>query len=561
MRFSLFILCLLFFDTVFCQNLQLNIKGKNNYETEIIDSTNYIKLHKNLNSINKEVDSVYKLLQKKGFIENKRQKTFKLNDSSFTTNIYLGKRFKFIRVFFDSSQINKKLIKSFASNASHNYFELPIGSLEKQMKYLNLKISENGYPFSKTTLTNITLKDSLLHAFLILERNSEKRKIDKILIKGYEKFPKSFLRHYLKLKQNEILNLSEINSKIKQLSNLNFANSLKSPEVLFTKDSTTLYLYMNKLKSNSFDGFLGFGTNEENKQIQFDGYLNLNLINNLNYGESFKLYYKSDENEQQTFEINTTLPYLFKSPIGLNLSLKIFKKDSTFLTSEQTARIHYQLNSRNKIYTGISKTTSNNLLNNTENTSIQDYNSTQFLTSYEFANPTKNNNLLFPMKSIFNIEAKFGNRLTNSTKQKQIHLGINTYKIFQLNTKNSFYVRNISNILFSDNYYENELYLFGGITSIRGFEENSIYANLYTLLNTEYRYQVAQNLYIHTIFDSAYFENNLTQTKENLFGYGIGLGLLTNSGVFRLNFANGKSKYSNFSLSNSKIHISLTSSF
>ena len=35
-------------------------------------------------------------------------------------------------------------------------------------------------------------------------------------------------------------------------------------------------------------------------------FLNLNLTNNFNYGETFKLLYKSDENDQKTFETNLT---------------------------------------------------------------------------------------------------------------------------------------------------------------------------------------------------------------------------------------------------------------
>ena len=58
----------------------------------------------------------------------------------------------------------------------------------------------------------------------------------------------------------------------------------------------------------------------------------------------------------------------------------------------------------------------------------------------------------------------------------------------------------------STEYLFNELMRFGGITSIRGFEENSIYAKIMGVLCSEYRYRFS-NDYLHTVVDSAYFED------------------------------------------------------
>ena len=112
-------------------------------------------------------------------------------------------------------------------------------------------------------------------------------------------------------------------------------------------------MYIEKAKSNTFDGFLGFGTNEDTNKIEFDGYLNLNLTNNLNYGETLKLLYKSDENDQQTFDANVSMPYLFKSPIGVELNLNIFRKDSSFVTDRQSAKINYQINAKHVVGVGL----------------------------------------------------------------------------------------------------------------------------------------------------------------------------------------------------------------
>src|SRR5690606_31730515 len=136
-----------------------------------------------------------------------------------------------------------------------------------------------------------------------------------------------------------------IKEKTELLNNLRFANQAREPEVLFTGDSTLLYLYLTKVKSNTFDGFLGFGTNEESTKIEYDGYLNLQLNNNVNAGETFKLLYKRDGIKQMTFTANLRLPSLFNSAVGIDLGLTICKKDTLFTTPNQIINATYPVNS------------------------------------------------------------------------------------------------------------------------------------------------------------------------------------------------------------------------
>ena len=111
------------------------------------------------------------------------------------------------------------------------------------------------------------------------------------------------------------------------LNQLTFVQQKRPAEVLFTKDSTIVYLYLEKAQSNRFDGFLGFGSNETTGKIEFDGYLDLSLINNLNYGESLKLNYKSDEIDQKTLDIALQLPYLLGTAIGSTINFNIFNPE------------------------------------------------------------------------------------------------------------------------------------------------------------------------------------------------------------------------------------------
>jgi hypothetical protein len=66
---------------------------------------------------------------------------------------------------------------------------------------------------------------------------------------------------------------------------------------------------------------------------------------------------------------------------------------------------------------------------------------------------------------------------------------------------------------------------------------------------------------VHSVLDAAYSENNLTEINSKLFGFGFGFGLLTNAGLFRFNYSSAKTENQPFRLSDSKVHISLTTQF
>lgn len=559
--FLYLIIYILFSSEVYSQSFKLKVIGNGKAETTTIDSLDYLQSHKDYASILLEIDSIQNTLYKTGYIENELKDIIRENDSSFIAKFHLKRKYNSIYIYYDSLVVETSILKLVSDHVFNNYFILPFNALEKSLIFINSKISEKGNPFSKLKLSNIKIDKNSLKANLIIDSEKEKRTIDKIIVKGYEKFPKSYLKHYLKITQNQTFNLNIIKQKTSLLNDLRFTDEIKPPEVLFSKDSTTLYIYTVKSKSNSFDGFLGFGTNEKTTKLEFDGYLNLNLINNLNYGELFSLLYKSDENDQKTFNVNLSLPYLFKLPIGIDLRLQIFKKDSTFTTVNQSVKLHYQINSKHKISGGIKSINSNNLLSSTNiSENITDYKSKYYSFAYEFSK-SQPNNLLFRINSKVYSEINLGSRKANQSNKKQLQYLVDAFKVFNLNNKNSLYLRVNGANLISDTYFENELFRFGGINSIRGFKENSLYANLFGVINSEYRYLLSNNIYIHTIIDLAYFENNILNTKEKLFGYGFGFGILTKAGVFKLNYANGKNENTKFKLSNSKIHISLTSDF
>ena len=539
------------------QSLHLKALGGSAEETKTLEALDYQHTFNDFNSLELEINSIAKTISHLGYLESELVGLNKITDSSFIATYRLGLQYTKAIIHYGNG-FNRNTLKLVSNSITNSHFEIQVPKLEAALKTLNAEISNSGDPFSTLQLTNIKKEDGILYADLKVI-SKRQRTIDTIIMKGYEKFPKSFVKRYLKIKSKQAFNLKSIKEKTESLENLQFASQIKDPEVLFTKDSTLLYLYVEKQKSNTFDGFLGFGTNTETDKIEFDGYLNLDLINNLNYGESFRLLYKSDESEQKTFDVKARLPYLFGSPIGAQLGLNIFKKDSSFVTTSQFAKVDYQINPKNSVALGMNAQVSTNLLDNPILT-INGFKSTFFTLDYIHTKQQRYDQL-FPINFMFDISAGKGKRTIDNEDQSQSKFELSTFKIFNLNLRNSIYGNLSAAVLNSDSFVENELFRFGGINSIRGFEENSLTANLFAVFNTEYRYKVTNSLYVNSIIDFAYYENQILDIKSKLFGLGFGFGILTQAGLLKLNYSNGNIENQAIKLSNSKIHISLSATF
>ena len=553
-------ICVGFLCDLNAQKLQLSVEGEKAIPESLMDSLSVQTNFKNYISLKKEVDSLQVRLAHFGFIENSFQSLQKKNDSSYVATYYFGTQFRSIKVYYSQMDFSKKDLINISSEIKDHYFVIPFTSIESSLQKLNSLKTNEGDTFSRLKLEDITKQSDLtLSAQLILIRG-KKRTIDHIIVKGYEKFPMSFLKYYAGIRKKAVFNKEKVSKQSEDLNTLGFVTNIKPPEVLFEKDSTTVYLYLKKQNDNLFDGVLGFTTDENTQKLTFNGYLNLELNNNLNFGEQFTLNYKADGNDQQNFRVKVAMPYMFKSPLGVELELKIFKRDSTFVTSEQDARLTYQINPSTNSYLGYKGYESSNLLDEPLlDSAVEDYSSNNIILGFSYIKVQSNN--LFPIKTNLLLNSEIGSRKQKESNESQVRLTGILNHIINLNFKNSIYLQNTSSILTSDTFLTNELYRFGGITTIRGFNENSIDASFYSVLNTEYRYQFNEGIYMHSIIDAAYFENQVLSIKQKLYSFGIGIGLQTNAGIFNFNIANGIAEDQDFNFSNTKIHLSISSRF
>ena len=112
-----------------------------------------------------------------------------------------------------------------------------------------------------------------------------------------------------------------------------------------------------------------------------------------------------------------------------------------------------------------------------------------------------------------------GKRDAKTTDSDQYFFQLNLAYNLYLNKRNILNLKTQAYYLESDDYIINELYRFGGINSIRGFNENSLQGNLYAAIMSEYRFVLAPNMYVHSITDYGYFQDETSNQCHLLLFY------------------------------------------
>tara|TARA_R110002126_G_scaffold78829_2_gene196132 strand:+ start:39493 stop:41139 length:1647 start_codon:yes stop_codon:yes gene_type:complete len=531
------------FDGFLAQDLSLKLASKNKNDILILNNIEYQNKHADTVSIQLELQKIATYLKHIGYFTNsldsiKKHKTnyigyFTLNDK--IDNVIL--------------KIAPDLFYLFNDLESGN-ISLPIHELKTTLLSVSKKLDTEGKSFSKIKLSNINIENKSLFADLDIHQ-SKKRYLDKVIVKGYEKFPRSFLKNHFSLHNKTIFNQLKINQTSNLSKNIPFIEEIKPPEVLFTKDSTKLYLYFKKRLNNSFDGIVNFAS-KENGGVLFNGNIDLKLNNTLNKGEKFELFWNSIAEERQEFKLSTEIPYILNSKFTPKISFSIYRQDSTFLNTTFNSELFFNLNPKVKIALTYNSETSENLEENI-NSTIATYKN-MFL-GFKLIYRIPKEDFFFNDKFYFQINPTIGKRNTNLNASNQFKIEGSTSVIWDLNLRNSFYIRNTTGYLNSDTFLDNELFRIGGANSIRGFNEQSIFTNSYTYFNAEYRYLTSNKSYLYTITDIG------KATSNTLIGIGLGYSFSKGNSIININSVLPNSTNTKSQLSNIQLIINWTSFF
>ena len=513
----------------------------------------------------------------------------KLQSDSFLLQINTGNSFKVIFVKSDNTaewfadkvgfeQINKR---------KFDYNDWVV----KQEKLLSL-LEENGFPFAQIFLDSIEVESDLLKAHINIVKN-KMILFDSIEVIGKANISKTFLKNYLGIKQGELYNEKLIKNANQRLYELAYIKVLKSPAIYFYGNKARPLLYLDNKKASSADGIIGIAPNSsQNNKLVLTGDFNLKLQNILGSGKSFDLSYRSFLGNSQDLNLKFNYPYFLGTKLGLDYGLKILKYDSAFVNVQNDFALQYRFigNDYVKVYYSLQQSTllsvdTLNIKNNRQLPSVNDIQSDFYGIAVRkskldyFINPKKGyafdidfaagtkNIIRNSTINILRVTDNQGNayNLYDSIKLNvfQIRCIASVEKYFQLFSNNVLKTSFNTGYLQSSNIFFNELFRIGGLKTLRGFDEQSIFASQYGILNIEWRYLVQQNSNFVLFWNGAWYKNEGRKPtiSDTPWGAGVGLNIETGSGIFSLYYATGKQFENPLEFRTAKIHFGFINYF
>lgn len=447
----------------------------------------------------------------------------------------------------------------------------PVKNLDSLISKVNENYAAKGYPFTEVQIIPMGYRDGEAQVALNVQLFAA-RTIDGVKVEGYEKLSKGYVKHGLGLKKGKIYNEAELKKISERMSYNTFIEEIRPAQTLFNTDSTTVYLYVKKVKSNLFDGVLGFG-NDAKGDFRLNGNVKIELNNNFNGMERIRVNWIATADKSTTLDLSVRVPYLFRSAIGTQTDFNMFRKDSVFVNTKIEERLFYQLNLNSNLGLNLSYESSNFVLDEYPEMALlyDDFNKSGIGLSYEFIQPSQNR--LLEGKASIHLLGKAlrrkGQEIIPETEEivksdiPQYEVGLKAFYIFNLFPKHLLKTQIEGFGLFGEEEYysENELYRIGGFGSLRGFNEESIFASAYGISSLEYRFLPNDGFYISLFGDYGFVENKSNGINENFLGIGTGISFLTGLGVFNLSYAVGKQSDNAFDFRNSKIHFGILTRF
>ena len=532
---------LLAFNFVYSQQYILEFKNTTESEKKT-------KKYKSYKDLILAIEDTLVLIKKQGFYDAKVNSLIRKDSFNYEVILNKNQMVEYIEIS-NKSEFDENIVKILNKYTEDGKL-IRFKQIESVTKEITEILSEGGYPFGKVGFINYELVNPSTIKLEMEIQYGSKRNIDKVIVKGYENFPKNFIKNIFKPGKSNSLDVDKALSLANKIDKTGFARNIKDPEILFTKDSSSLYLYIDKIRRNTFDGFLSFDTDENSGRINIEGYAKINLINTFNGGEKINFDFRSQKNQDRSLNSDVYIPYVFGTPLNLKYGLNLIQKDSSYTSNENLIDIDMIFgNIRSGLGLQTNKSTSEEAIENVENFKSKLIN---VFSEYIILD---NSDQLIP--ELFKISLRYGSGLKEQSGEKtnfskysvELHRKFNLSSKFKL--QSSITRRKIN----SKNLVNNELLRFGGYNSIRGYDENSIFTDGYTLLKTSLNYYLNDTIYIYTIFDLANYSNEILDLDEDIYSGGLGFSSRTENGIISISYSKGNSWGNSFNLKNAKINV------
>ena len=514
-----------------------------------------------------ETKSVQNQLIREGFLSASIDSVRNFSSDTVDVFVYTGPKFKW--GYLKSGNILEETLSKIGFR-EELYFQESLSPERINQLFSKLldEAENNGYPFAQVFLDSVEIDGEEIKATLNYKRGNFVT-IDSLIIKGELSTNRKYIENYLGFQKGDVYNQKVLRTIPTRLKEIPFVQTIKPYEIGMRPEKADIYLYLTPKKSSNFDGILGVLPDPVTGEVLFTGDVKLNLLNSLKKGETINLQWQRLQTQTSQLDIQLKYPFLFNTPIGIDFNFNLYRRDTTFSQNRLNVGLEYYFSGNDRLKVFYENQGANTIGN------------------AEFVSPdlTDSRTNLFGIgTSVSDLDYRFNPRrgyfvdATVAAGQKVIAptTGDESEQesdIYNLNLEGGYFVpvakRGVflmkvqGGLFLNENMFRNEIYRIGGLKTLRGFDEQAIFATGFAIGTIEYRFILEQNSNVFVFFDQAYYED---KTREDVlsdtpFGFGAGVNFETNAGVFSLTYALGKQFDNNISFRGGKVHFGFISFF
>lgn len=542
-----------------------------------IDSTNSAPPILLPNKYNKDQDLVQEVqnimpnLQEQGYLSASID-SIAIADGTYQVFYFQGPQFKWAKLAFDS--VARALL--IATNSSEQQFvnkALNPKALARLSEKLLQSCEENGYPFARLWLDNVhEVAPEKMEAILKVDL-AEKRYIDSIIINGDINISSAFIHRYLDIAKGSVYNEKKLKAITQRIRELPFLQEANPWAIHFRPGDTRLNLYLKEKKANQLNAILGLMPNNlQANKLLITADVQLALQNFLGQGESISASFQNLQVKSPRIKADVVVPYLLKSPIGTEVHFDFFSNNLQFRKISLQTGLRYQVSTTDllRLYyqlvgTRILEIDTASILATKQLPANIDARSSGIglewqsqHTDYRL-NPRKGwqarlgltafqrkiieNNTISSLSDASGFKYKsLYDTLTKTAYQ--YHLSADLAGYIPLGKNLCIKLGYLGAYIAAPRVFQNELFQIGGFKMLRGFDEQSIFANQYHIALIELRLRFSQNSFAYLFSDNGWVETKFNNYNRSGWhnGFGLGTTLETKTGLFSIALAFGRSE-------------------
>lgn len=423
----------------------------------------------------------------------------------------------------------------------------------------------NGYPFAQAQLMAELTGDSLI-GFLMTIDPGKLVTYDSLIIRSKNPYNINYFKQYLNLKSGRMYSERSLRRIPSLVGDLAFVKLQRMPEVIFSEGKADVYLYLEDVRANRFDGIVGFQPDVETGRPVLTGDLSLELENALRRGEQMEFQWRRLQEQTQNLRLSASLPYLVNTRLGVWGGVELYRRDSTFTTSELDFALGYLLGANRYLRTFVERWSSSALrpgLNAIDNVSIRRYGlAWQFFRQDDRLNPMRG----------YLVTAEIGagqKDLTTviidepvTTRHAQYSGVLRGSGWLPVTSRFSVVMRVNGGFKADSTLRLNEFYRIGGLNSLRGFDEEAIFARNFAIGTLELKYLLDRTSAFFLFYDQGWYD----RTDDGYFsdtpwGFGVGALIGTENSTFRIYYALGREQNNPILVRNGKVHFGFINRF